>query len=202
MPAATTISILGLEELQETLSAKKLTKNVAVGLGLGAKNLHSGIISSIKSRYNIPESAINNAWTNKGRTAKTIGENLVNLNMEYSGISRDLSKFPYSVYAGNINSNATRQGRVHKVAIKKGAEKIVHGKYRFGGFVPYSPLKGVWRGPKGATMFERTSVKAYPITPVFAPTIATMVRWALDYSPRVKEELNKLESFILEHIWD
>lgn len=192
-------ALRGLDDLKSSLSTKKMEKEIAKGLGQAAIQLHNSIAREIHNYYNVPYNSLDKIWINKGRSNSTIklGQSILSVSLEYKYKAKDLSKFDYFSYPGNINDWAKRKGRVHEVEIVRGESKIVYGKKHFGGFVP----KG-FQNEYGAQMFERQSrSRKAELRVLFGPSVSEMAENVFNSKEgEIKDTLDNLQNFIISNI--
>jgi hypothetical protein len=198
-------NISGLEDLKASLDGKKLSKDVALGLGQAMLSLHSALSFEVAKRYNVRSSGkpvLDSILIGKTKSTIAFGQKSVEASLTYKYIPRDLSKFPYTWEWGNINPGARRKGQVHSVAVKRNQSKIVYGLNHLGGFVPKYRDGSVKRFEKyGAQMFERDGPDKYPIHLLFGPSLSDMTEYVFDSRlGKVGEALDNIESFISEQI--
>ena len=111
--------------------------------------------------------------------------------LSYRQVYSDLSKFPYTWKWGNINSGASRKGRVHTVEVVRGKFGVIKGKGRRGGFVLLGKGgKALVRGKHGTQMVSRTSDKKYPVTLLLGPSTSMMIGWSMNNDNKVQDILS------------
>ena len=170
------IEIEGLEQLREAINPKYIKKDIAVGVGLAALQLHSALSFAVHSRYNISTS-LDSVFANKSSSTREVGKDIIRNDLIYNYRSVNLARFFSSSYIGNINPNAKRPGVVHRVTVVRGRERVSFGYNYFGGFIP-----------KGHRyMLERNTKAKYPIHPLTAPSLSRMAEIMYDYDPKVRE---------------
>ena len=194
-------SIQGMEELRSSLDLERIKKDVAIGLGQAATQLHGALNFAIFTRYNSPYN-LNAAWRNKSSSTREIGKNVLLRDLEYTNRRVDLSKFrPISFYEGNINSNARRTGLVHEVAVLRGKQKVIFGKSHHGGFMPRKgKTTPILFGSYGTQMFERKTRRKYPLRLLLGPSIGNMLDNVFFKDKNVKAASENFINIILQQL--
>lgn len=181
--------IKGLKELKDELSGQRVKKEIAIEIGRIAISFHKALSYEVFQKYQISPNTLDKYWENKHLAAREVGKSVIQQTLKYRYAAKDLSKFDFFWYVGNIKPNPKRPGRVHEVIIKRNSSKIVHGKYGYGGFVPIG-----FRNEYGTQMFERTGPsRDAPLHVLFGPSVSEMAESVFNDEPSSIKDI--LESF-------
>lgn len=191
MGATFGIEIEGLEEVQKLTSKSRIKKVVKQSLGLAITQFHSELRTYVQNRY-AKNINLDSYRIGKSSSVVTVGGNTLQGGLSYKIKYFDLSKFPFHVTLGGSG------GRVHNVEVIKGRNKVSHGQYGQGGFVPIKSGVGMRFGTHGFQMFERTTSKRKPLKLIVAPSTGSMINFAIHNSPVVSRALDNLSTKIGE----
>jgi hypothetical protein len=172
------LKLEGLEDLKQSLSQGKLDKQLVIGLGQIALQLHNVLNSQVQSVYATNRS-LNSVLVNKTQSDVKRGTTFIQAGLAYNFVPLNLSQYPqYSHHKGNINAVASKPGLIQQVTIvRKRPYRVIKGKLGYGGFVPSNKREvrvGKW-------MLERLQKETWlapgiraPTRPLFGPTLSQM----------------------------
>ena len=193
-----TINSAALLELKESINPDRINKQLAIGISLAVKELHSVLKHEVFARYNAPndlDKAISLSVNNQ-----QAGRGFIRDGITYVGRTTDLSRFPYSWEMGNINSWASKQGKVHSVSVVRGSPKILYGKLHFGGFIIKSPSgQNVMVERSQRATWLSKGVRA-PLHTLYTLSLVDMANIMLLYNPNVQRSLDNFEKTIMDNL--
>lgn len=186
-----TVNLLGLSEVKDYFSDKRIKKAVAIGLAKFTLEVHSVLRTAVHNRYTGNQDLDKQLIKSK-QTVK-FGKGVLSAGLQYKIKRQDLSKFNYTTTYGALHRG---DGWVHTVEVVRGHKKVLKGKSGRGGFTPrvggnrytHGKAKRIFRG--GAQMLERTGGKRLPLRVLYAPDTRNMINRALDKDPKVQETIN------------
>ena len=211
MSTTTTVNLVGLEEVQEYFSDKRIKKAVAVGMATFVTNLHSGLRTSIHNRYTGNQDI--SKQLHRGSSTVKFGKSILTAGLVYDVNHSDLSKFKYSASYGALNKGDGAlnkgdgalnkgDGWVHTVEVVRGQRKVLKGKRGKGGFTPrtgsskqiHGRAKRVFNS--GAQMLERKGRRRKPLRVLYGPNTANMINRALEKDTAVKKVIDNFPNIV------
>lgn len=190
-----TLDIYGLDEIKTYLSSDRINKSLAIAVGESVLHLHGVLATSVFARYSRPND-INKALVSKSSIVET-GKGFIRNGLEYRDTETNLAQFPYTKEPNtNLNEPKIRKGIVHRVTVKRGIIKKVHGKHGYGGFTQ--------RAGNRVIMYERDQKATWygkeraPISRLYSINLVSMVKAVYEHDPKVKQALNNLENTIID----
>ena len=201
----TNLKLEGLSELKLSLDNNKLQKELVAGIGILALQLHNVLASQVKTIYATNRS-LNSVLLNKTSVDTKRGSNFIESGLVYKFEPIGLAQFPsFNHFKGNINPGATKEGLVQQVfIIRKKGYQTIHGKKRYGGFVP-SNAKGI---RVGRWMLERQQKATWlspgvraPTKPLFGPSLSQMASKQFDRTTGdVARFKNRIPDLLVKYI--
>lgn len=186
----------GLAELKERLSQKTLDERLIVAVGIAALEFHNFLNTRVKDIYATNRS-LNSVLLTKTNSATKRGTGVIESGLEYKFEPINLGKFPqHSSFMGNINSWATKEGKVQQVAVKRAnGKKIIYGKLHYGGF----RQKGL--------IFERSQRETWivkgvraPIHQLYGPSLTQMANTTFLTDSKTQMYKSKLPDIIIKNL--
>lgn len=183
------VRIEGIEDLLRTLNGEAVSKSLAKASVGFSKEVRNNIEYLTNSRYAISKSEIKESFLT---SSEVNAGNILTVTLNYRHKPTTLGARYSSRFWGNINPEARRQGRVHKVEVKRGSKKIVYGNRHYGGFIPKQG-----RGLKGSNMYERLTRRRKPLELLFTFSSAQAVEQIFNKSPEFTKYLDLLGDRLL-----
>lgn len=199
MSSTTTVNLVGLEEVQEYFSDKRIKKAVAVGMATFVTNLHSSLRTSIHNRYTGNQDI--SKQLHRGSSTVKFGKSILTAGLVYDVKHSDLSKFNYSASYGALNADGG-DGWVHTVEVVRGQRKVLKGKRGRGGFTPRTGSSKQTHGRakrvfnSGAQMLERKGRRRKPLRVLYGPNTANMINRALEKDTAVKKVIDNFPNIV------
>jgi len=195
------LSIFGLDDIKEYLNPDRINKSLAIGVGEAVLQLHNALRTSVFQRYERPND-LNKALIRRNSIAET-GRGFIKDGLLYKDTSTNMASFPYTPTIqsrlhplnlnkewGNLYESKPKKGLVHSASVVRRQTKVIHGKYKKGGFVVRKSGKVV--------MLQRISQERYPVKGVYGLNLIDMALIRLASDNTVKHTLDRLELAILE----
>ena len=196
------VNIYGLDEVKKYISPERINSKLQASLGIVVLQLHNTLKTSIFQRYERPNN-LDKALKRSSSLVKT-GQGFIEAGLIYEDTVNNIAKFGYTPTIqsrlhplslnpewGNLDKAKIRKGLVHSATVVRGQTKVLHGKYKKGGFA----IKAVGR----VRIVERTSKSRYPIKNIYSLNLIDMARIRIKHDPKVANAIDTLEKQIIDN---
>lgn len=222
------IELAGLDDFLVNVNTKKLSKQVAVGIGNASNILEAKIQEIIVRKYNISSKEIKKLKLNKSISLQKTGKNIITKGFGYKYKLKPLQEYPFKLFEVSAKNRFlipretknfslikrnTAQGV--KVAVKRGKYKVVTGKYGQGGFYQKKSSTSKWAQIQGGKsksrpegIYERTSKNTWiqepfiraPIRRAIGPSVTELIENILDKDSSLLKIIDRFDELILKEI--